>query len=340
MVNICIFGAGRMASDHAYNVSTSAAKLYCVVDPKEETGRKMALQYACKYYSNPEEALADSNVDAVMIISSTETHADLIIQSAHAGKPIFCEKPIDLDLQRMDECLNVIEKTNVPFLLGFNRRFDPNFRMLHDNLRKGDLGKLEMLSIISRDNPLPSLDYIKTSGGLFKDMTIHDFDMARWLLGDDSYEVFATASCLIDPEIGNIGDVDSSLITLKTSKGVLCQISNSRRSVYGYDQRIEVFGEKGMIRAENSLPTTLEYFGEKGIKKDTPYPSFPQRYQLAYKEELRHFIEDVIKGKKPYVSGEDGRGAFVLAEAAQESLKTRSVVNVSQYKSFRKFACN
>jgi myo-inositol 2-dehydrogenase/D-chiro-inositol 1-dehydrogenase len=330
MINICLFGAGRMGRDHAANVFASAyAKLYCVVDPHEASAKSFASDYHCKAYFSAEEALADPMVDAVMIISATSTHSDLIIRSARAGKPIFCEKPIDLDRNRMEECINVIEETGVPFLLGFNRRYDPNFQALYKQMQEGMIGKLESVAITSRDFPLPSLDYLRTSGGMFRDMTIHDFDMARWLLSEEPCEVFASGSCLVNPEIAEFGDIDTAMIILKTASGKLCHISNSRRSAYGYDQRIEAFGEKGMIRAENKKPSSLEYSLETGIHTDNPHPSFPQRYKEAYRLELEHFLRDVIQGKMPLTSANDGRQAFLLAEAAQESLEAGLPVRLS-----------
>ncbi len=324
-----------MGADHAKHISRSPdANLYCVADPNIEAAETLASQYGATALASAGEALADPSVDAVVIASSTSTHADLIIAAAEAGKPIFCEKPIDLTLARIDACLDVVERCRVPLLIGFNRRFDPSFQHLKSELDAKVLGKLEQISISSRDLALPSIDYLKTSGGMFRDMTIHDFDMARWLLQDEPVEVYAAGSCLVDPSLAAFGDVDTSLAVLKTAKGALCQIFNSRRCVFGYDQRIEVSGEKGMLHANNLHPTTIEHSNELGIRKDCPHPSFPQRYQTAYQLEMDHFFTDVVKnGKKPWITGTDGRQALVIANAATESYQTGRPVSITEPKS-------
>lgn len=331
MIKTCLIGAGRMGRDHAKHIQSSPdATLYSVVDPNKEVAETVAFPYEAKVFSDPANALSDPKVDAVVIASNTATHADLIILAAKAGKPIFCEKPIDLTLERTDSCLEVVERLRVPLLIGFNRRFDPSFQHLKAKLEAGVLGTLEQLSISSRDLALPSLDYLKTSGGMFRDMTIHDFDMARWLLQDEPVEIYATGSCLIEPELSRFGDVDTSMVVMKTAKGMLCHIFNTRRSVFGYDQRIEVSGEKGMLNAENLHPTTVVHSSELGIRKDCPHPSFPQRYQTAYQLEIDHFFRDVVKdGKKPLVSGEDARQALVIAEAAAKSYQTGAPISIA-----------
>ncbi len=256
MISFCQFGAGRIGAIHAGNIARhDGARLLHVVDVNEEAARQLAAQYGARV-SSADAALADPAVDAVLIASSTDTHASLIEAAARAGKAVFCEKPIDLDRARVEACLAVVEKTGVTLMVGFNRRFDPNFTKLQAQLRSGRIGKLEMLAITSRDPGPPPLAYIKVSGGLFRDMMIHDLDMARWLLAEEPVEIFAAASCLVDPEIGAAGDVDSAIVTLKTASGTLCQIANSRRASYGYDQRIEAHGAKGMLRAGNSPPSS------------------------------------------------------------------------------------
>jgi myo-inositol 2-dehydrogenase/D-chiro-inositol 1-dehydrogenase len=258
VIDVCQFGAGRIGKIHAANIAAHpGARLRYVVDVNREAAAELAKAYGAEVV-DADTALADTGVGAVVVASSTDTHADVAEAAARAGKAIFCEKPIDLDIGRVDACLSALKQGGASMFVGFNRRFDPSFAALHDAVREGRVGKLEMVSITSRDPAPPPLDYIKVSGGLFRDMTIHDFDMARWLLGEDPVEVFATGSCLVDPGIGQAGDIDTALVTLKTGSGALCQISNSRRAVYGYDQRIEVLGEKGMLRAENKLPTTVE----------------------------------------------------------------------------------
>jgi myo-inositol 2-dehydrogenase/D-chiro-inositol 1-dehydrogenase len=241
---------------------------------------------------------------------------------------VFCEKPLDLDRKRAQACLDVVTHAGIPLMLGFNRRFDPNFARLQKQLRDGRIGRLEMLTITSRDPGPPPLDYIKVSGGLFRDMMIHDFDMARWLLGEEPVQVTATASALVDSAIGHAGDVDTAVVTLKTAAGTLCQISNSRRATYGYDQRIEALGSKGMLRANNVVESTLEFAGETGVVSEKPLHFFLERYAAAYRYELDHFVEAIEQKKPPMVGGADGVRALVLAEAALESSKTGRAVDL------------
>lgn len=328
MITICQFGAGRIGSIHAANVAAHPdARLRYVVDVNPEAAHKLAQAHGAEV-TDLQRGLADPQVDGVIIASSTDTHAELILASARAGKAIFCEKPIHLTIERVDECLREVERSGVLLTVGFNRRFDPNFSALHRGLREGRVGRLEMINITSRDPAPPPIDYITTSGGLFRDMMIHDFDMARWLLGEDPVEVHAMASCLVDPQIGRAGDVDTAMVMLRTESGALCHIDNSRRAVYGYDQRIEVFGSEGMLRVANVKPTTVEWWSADALRVDTPYYSFLERYASAYKIELNHFI-DVIGGRaQPAVSGEDGRKALLLADAAVQSFQSRRPVRL------------
>lgn len=322
MISIALFGAGRIGSLHGANVARrDDVELRYVSDVFPEAAQKLADKFSAQVVSI-EEALADSSLDAVIIASSTDTHAQLIEASAKAGKAIFCEKPIDLDIQQVEACLAVVEETGVALSLGFNRRFDINFRALQQAVAEQKIGNLEMVSITSRDPSPPPVDYIKVSGGLFRDMMIHDLDMARWLLGEEPSEVFATASCLVDPEIEQAGDVDTAMVILKTPSGRMCQISNSRRAAYGYDQRIEVFGSAGMMRAENAASNTVELFTEAGVRKDNPPHFFLERYMDAYQRELDEFVDAIVAGVTPSVGGNDGRMALVLADAALQSYQT------------------
>jgi myo-inositol 2-dehydrogenase/D-chiro-inositol 1-dehydrogenase len=241
---------------------------------------------------------------------------------------VLCEKPLDLDRKRAQACLDVATKAGIPLMLGFNRRFDPNFSKLQKQLRDGRIGRLEMLTITSRDPGPPPLDYVKVSGGLFRDMMIHDFDMARWLLGEEPVQVMAAASALVDSAIGGVGDVDTAVVTLKTAAGTLCQITNSRRATYGYDQRIEALGSKGMLRANNVVESTLEFAGEAGVVTEKPLHFFLERYAAAYRNELDHFIEAIEQHQPPMVGGADGVRALALAEAALESSKTGRAVDL------------
>jgi myo-inositol 2-dehydrogenase / D-chiro-inositol 1-dehydrogenase len=326
MISFCQFGAGRIGAIHAGNIARHpGARLLHVVDVDAAAAARLAAAHGARA-SGREEALADPAVDAVLIASSTDTHAGLIEAASRAGKAVFCEKPIDLDRARVEACLAVAAQAGIILMIGFNRRFDPNFAKLQAQLRAGRIGRIEMLAITSRDPSPPPLAYIKVSGGLFRDMMIHDLDMARWLLGEEPIEVFAAASCLVDPAIGAAGDVDSAVVTLKTASGALCQIANSRRASYGYDQRIEAHGEKGMLRAGNVAESTLEFAGGEGIVGEKPLHFFLERYAAAYRSELDQFIEAVAGGTAPPTSGADGLRALALADAAVESLRTgRSV---------------
>jgi myo-inositol 2-dehydrogenase / D-chiro-inositol 1-dehydrogenase len=264
----------------------------------------------------------------VLICSSTDTHVDLIIKAAKAGKAIFCEKPIDLDPARVELALKEIDAAKVPFLIGFNRRFDPSFRALQDGVQKGEIGKVEKVTIISRDPRPPPLSYVKVSGGLFRDMMIHDFDMARWLLGEEPVELYAQASNLVDPAIGQAGDIDTAMVVMRTASGALCHIQNSRRATYGYDQRLEVFGEKGMLQAGILVESTVVRSNAAGVAASKPLDFFLQRYADAYKAEMEHFVTAVREKKPVQPSSQDGRKALLLAEAALESLKTHKPVEV------------
>jgi myo-inositol 2-dehydrogenase/D-chiro-inositol 1-dehydrogenase len=274
------------------------------------------------------EAFADRDVQAVLIASSTDTHARLAIAAARAGKAIFCEKPIDLSLKRVDACLSEVEKAGVPMFVGFNRRFDPSFSALKKRLDAGEIGAVEQVVISSRDPGPPPLAYVKVSGGMFRDMTIHDFDMARWLLGEEPIEVFAMGEALIDRKIAAVGDIDSAMVLMRTASDRMCHINNSRRAAYGYDQRIEVFGAKGMLRAENIGETTVEHFSAHGTVSDRPLDFFLERYVEAYRAEMSAFVLALNERTAMPVGARDGRQALVLAEAALKSLKTGQAVKV------------
>ena len=322
MINLCQFGAGRIGVIHAVNIARHpAARLAAVVDIDTAAAQRLAESHGATAVSC-DVALADPGIDAVVIASATDTHAELVEAAARAGKAIFCEKPLDLDLRRAAACVALAEECGVKLMVGFNRRFDPNFARLAGQLRAGRIGRLELLTITSRDPAPPPLAYVRTSGGLFRDMMIHDFDMARWLMGEEPVEVFAAASVLIDPAIGDAGDVDTAVVTLKTKSGALCQISNSRRAAYGYDQRIEAFGALGALRAENVVESAVAFAGAEGIVSDKPLPFFLERYAEAYRRELDHFIAALDGGGAPSVGGADGVNALALAEAALQSARS------------------
>lgn len=322
MIGVCLFGAGRIGSVHAANVARRTdVDLRYVVDINNQAAQALADKYSAQVVDTA-QALADPDIHAVIIASATDTHAELIVAAAESGKAIFCEKPIDLHIDKVVDCLAVVERTGVLLSLGFNRRFDHNFATLHAGIQAGRIGRLEMIAITSRDPSPPPIEYLKVSGGLFRDMMIHDLDMARWLMGEEPAEVFAHASCLVDPEIGRIGDVDSAVVTMKSASGILCQISNSRRATYGYDQRAEVFGSQGMLRAENKTAIQVEYFGKESVSRDKPLHFFMERYAEAYRLELDDFVDAVKNGSKTRATGEDGQRALILADAALESFTT------------------
>jgi myo-inositol 2-dehydrogenase/D-chiro-inositol 1-dehydrogenase len=318
-LRFCQFGAGRIGLIHAGNIAAHAdAELACIVDPHAEAASELAARHGAEV-TTAEAALADGAIDAVVIASSTDTHADLIEAAARAGKAIFCEKPVDLDSRRVDQCLNVVRETGASLFVGFNRRFDPSFAALKKRIDAGHIGKVEMIVITSRDPGLPSMDYLKGSGGMFRDMMIHDLDITRWILGEDPVQIFAAASCLVDPAVGEVNDVDSAVVTLKFASGRLVQISNSRRAAYGYDQRIEVHGRLGMIQVENQRPTSLEVATAENTSRDNPLHFFLERYAQSYRLELDAFISAVLSGGALSPGGEDGRIALRLADAALDS---------------------
>ncbi len=324
------FGAGRIGAIHAGNLAASGkARLAHVVDVNEAAAAALAARHGAAA-SDAVTALHDPAVGAVIIASSTDTHAALVIAAARAGKAIFCEKPIDLSLARVDQALAVVRGAGVPMLVGFNRRFDPSFAELHRRIRTGAIGAVEQVIITSRDPGLPPLDYLKVSGGLFRDMTIHDFDMARWMLGEEPVEVFAHGAALVDPAVAAAGDIDSCMVLLRTASGRMAHINNSRRASYGYDQRVEVHGSLGRLIAGNRVATTVEQADAQSVSREKPLHFFLERYADAYRIELAAFIDAVTAGTPVPVGAEDGRQALVLAEAAWRSLRENSPVKVSE----------
>ncbi len=324
----CQFGAGRIGKIHAGNISASErAQLRYIVDVDKKAATRLAGKHGASV-TTAEKALDDPDVDAVLVASSTNTHADIIEKAARAGKAVFCEKPVDLDLARVDAVIRTVKQAGVPVFIAFNRRFDPTLGGVCRAAAAGAAGDIETVIITSRDPSPPPLAYVKGSGGLFLDMMIHDFDLAHWALGEMPAEVFAHGSVLVDPEIGAAGDVDTAVVTMVTKSGRLCHISNSRRAVYGYDQRMEIFGSKGMIRAENRTPRSVEIFTGTAVQAEKPLWFFLERYEEAYRHELEHFI-DVLEGKaSPLVGLDEARAAMVLALAAGESVKTGLPVRI------------
>ena len=329
-VRFGLLGAGRIGKVHAKAVMGDAnAKLVAVTDAMPAAAQAIADQYGCDVRSM-EAILAATDIDAVIICTPTDTHADLIEAFVKAGKAVFCEKPIDLSLDRVKACLSVVRAHKGTLMVGFNRRFDPHFRAVRAEIDKGTIGAVEMVVITSRDPGAPPVEYIARSGGIFRDMTIHDFDMARFLLGEEIAEVSAMAAVLVDQAIGKAGDFDSAQVMLKTASGKQAMISNSRRATYGYDQRIEVHGSKGAVSAENQRPVSIEVATGAGYTRPPLHDFFMTRYTEAYGAEIASFIAALSSGKPAAPSGEDGLIALALAEAALKSVAEGRTVKMSE----------
>ena len=327
MHKIAVIGAGRIGKIHAANATAHpGVALKYVVDPITPAAEELANSTGAEVASL-DLALGDPEIGGVIVASSTDTHLDFSMRAIAAGKAVFCEKPLDLGLEKAKSAEGVLGDAR--FFLAFNRRFDPNFQRLNQRIQSGEMGALETLHIISHDPAPPPIEYVKVSGGMFKDMTIHDFDMARWLLGEDPTEVYAAATSIIDPAIGEAGDVDTAKIILRTASGKICVISNSRRSGYGYDQRIEAFCAKGLLRVGNKLSSTVEAWGEHGSQSEPLQNFFLDRYAEAYRAEMMHFVELLEGTARPQIGYRDGIWALAIAEAAAESHATSSVVPVS-----------
>ncbi len=323
---VALIGGGRIGKIHAANAAAHPAlSLKYVVDPLGDAAAALAARYGATA-TTLESALADTAIAGVIVASPTDQHLAHCLQAAAAGKAIFCEKPVDLSVERARSAAGALAKARL--FLGFNRRFDPSFRALRQKLQAGAIGSLETLHIISHDPAPPPVSYIKVSGGLFKDMTIHDFDVARWLLAEPVVEVYAMAACLVDPAIGAADDIDTAKVLLRTASGRMALISNSRRSGYGYDQRIEAFGSEGCVRVDNLTTTTVAIWGEEGATRAPFQNFFLERYAEAYRSEMDHFAA-VLRGEEPAVGFADGVRALELAEAAARSHTTGRPVALS-----------
>ena len=322
MLRVGLLGAGRIGQVHATAISAHPdSVLVAISDVVASAAEALAAQYDAMVRTS-DEIVADSTIDAVLIATSTDTHSDLIEAATRAGKAVLCEKPVDLSLRRARVCLANADQTGQPVMVGFNRRFDPNFVLIKESLATGEIGKAELLSITSFDPAPPPVSYIKVSGGLFRDMMIHDFDMANFIMGEAPISISATGSCVVDPEIGAAGDIDTAVVTLTYADGKLAVIKNSRRAGYGYDQRLEVLGAEGLLQANNMLESSVVKSTSDGVVSAKPTYFFLERYMPAYRAEWAAFI-DAVKGSKPMpVTLEDGVQALVMAEAAKQSLDT------------------
>jgi len=329
MYNVALLGAGRIAHVHATNIANHPnTNLYSVSDVFKDAANKLATEYGAKVIS-VQEAINSPEVDIILIATSTDTHADFSLMAAKSGKAVFCEKPIDLDINRVKATVEEVKKTGVPYMVGFNRRFDPNHSHLNRALRNGEIGELEHLQICSRDPEPAPVNYLKVSGGIFRDMTIHDFDMARFQLGEEPVAVSAIASAVVSKDIADLGDYDTVVVTLQTASGKIAVINNSRRSGYGYDQRIEAHGSKGALTVQNVPTTTVVKFTEEGgSQSQNPLHFFLERYVDAFKNQWAAFIDSLEKGIQPPTTADDGLKALLLAEVALESVKTGKVVKI------------
>lgn len=329
-VKFGVLGAGRIGQVHSRAIaSVEGATLVAVADPVAKAAESVSESYGCDVRTIDQIA-GSEDIDAVVICTPTDTHADLIEKFVRAGKAVFCEKPIDLDLSRVRDCLATVDSENGTLMVGFQRRFDPDFMALKFAIDDGQIGKVEMISLISRDPGAPPADYIRRSGGIFRDMTIHDFDVARWLLGEEVESVQAAASVLTDPEIGKLGDYDSVNVILTTAGGKQCTINNSRRATYGYDQRIEVHGSDGSVRAENHREARVEIANGTGYTRPPLMNFFMSRYVAAYANEIASFVQAVLQKLPTVTTGHDGLMALALADAALLSVRERRVVKVAE----------
>jgi len=331
MKNVAIFGAGRIGRIHASNIAAlPGVTLARVCDPMGGAAAELAALHGAQV-GTPESVFADRSIDVVAIASSTDSHSDLITRAAAAGKQIFCEKPVDLSVPRAQACADAVAAAGVACMIGFQRRFDPTFNEARQRMDRGDIGTPEMLVITSRDPGAPPPEYIKVSGGIFRDMLIHDFDVFRWILcadGDEAQWLSATGAVLTDPAIAALGDFDSTAVTIRTRKGRLCQINTTRRAAYGYDQRFELLGSRGMLQCGNHTPTEVRQWDASGIHADKPEHFFLQRYAAAYRLEIAHFFECLQSGAAFRTSIADGVRAQQLADAADRSARSGAPVSL------------
>lgn len=331
--NVGLIGAGRIGRVHAQNLAyrIPEANLAAVADVFIDAAKSCAADYQIPTVTdNPADIFNDSSIDVVVICSSTDTHARFISEAAKAGKHIFCEKPISHDLATIDQALKDVEENGVKLQLGFNRRFDPNFKAARDMVAEGKIGEPQMVHIIARDPAPPPVEYIKVSGGIFLDQTIHDFDMARFLIGSEVEEVYAIGGVMIDPAIGEAGDIDTAIITLRYANGVIGTIDNSRKAVYGYDQRVEVFGSQGSVVVGNQTPHTAVHSTVNGTTSALPLYFFLERYTEAYIAEMKAFFACLQEDTPPPVTGIDGRIPVVMGLAAWKSYRENRPVKLSE----------
>ena len=328
-----VIGTGRIGKVHISTLvqNVSQAEVVAIADTNPDSANEVARAFGiANVYSDYKDVINNPEVEAVVICSPTDTHAQYIVEVAKAGKHIFCEKPVDLSLKVIQGALEAVKKAGVKLMVGFNRRFDPNFLKIKQLVEEGKIGDPHILKITSRDPAPPPAEYSAVSGGMFMDMTIHDFDMARYIVGSEVTEVYTNAAVLVDPEIGKAGDVDTAVITLTFANGAIGVIDNSRKAVYGYDQRVEIFGSKGMVYADNNYPENHRYFAADGVHGSLPLNFFMERYLEAYANEMKIFCQAVINGQPLPVSGDDGLKSVAIALAAKKSYLEHRPVKLSE----------
>ena len=329
MLKVGLLGAGRIGQVHAAVIAAhEGSKLAAISDVYAPAAEELAAKYHAQVRSS-DEIIADDAINAVLIATSTDTHSDLIEAATQAGKAVMCEKPVDLSLERARACLKAVSATGRPVMIGFNRRFDPSFAAIRDSLAAGQIGKAELLSVTSFDPAPPPVEYIKVSGGMFRDMMIHDFDMTNFIMGETPVSISASGACLVDPEIGRAGDIDTAVVTLSYADGKLAVIKNSRRAAYGYDQRLELLGADGLLQAQNMLENTVVKSTGQGVISAKPTYFFIERYMPAYKAEWAAFVAAVQEGDDMPVSLQDGVQALAMAEAAQRSFDSSRPVRLA-----------
>lgn len=332
-INFGIIGLGRIGKVHVNTLIQGVpnANVVAIADTNLESVKELTDNYNIKVASdNYLDVINHPEIEAVVICSPTNTHIQYIKEAAKAGKHIFCEKPIDLSLEAIKEALGVVEESGVKLMIGFNRRFDPNFQMVKQMVEEGKIGEPHILKITSRDPAPPPAEYSAVSGGMFMDMTIHDFDMARYIVGSEVVEIYTKAGVLVDPEIGKAGDVDTAIITLTFANGAIGVIDNSRKAVYGYDQRLEVFGSAGMVNVDNNYPENHRYYSVDGVHKSLPLNFFMERYTEAYANEMKAFCKALTDNSAIPVSGRDGLISVAIAVAAKKSFVENRLVKMNE----------
>jgi len=329
-IKVAVAGLGRIGKIHLTNLCQNFPEVDVVaaMDIFDESKAIVDEFRIPKFINNFDDLLSVQGLEAIIICSPTDTHADYVIRAAKAGKQIFCEKPLDLSLERVHEVLDVVNENGVKLMLGFNRRFDPNFLKIKNMVDSGQIGDPQILKITSRDPGPPPISYIKVSGGIFMDMAIHDFDMARYIMNKEVVEVYSRGAVLVDPAIGEAGDIDTALTTLTFEDGTMANIDNSRKAAYGYDQRLEVFGSAGMVKADNNFPDNHQHFSADGIHGSLPLNFFLERYTTSYLNEMSAFFKSIKTGEDLPVTGKDGREAMKIALAAKKSVEENRSVKI------------